>query len=106
MPRAAEVAVPRVLREQCAQDAAAFLQQAAGQHCGIRGEAGEEAAAAAAASGAQRTASGGKAAAGPGEAGQAAVCAGNEGRVSVWGPGRRAGCPQSFIRGSHIVVKL
>lgn len=35
VPRAAEVAVPRVLRGQCAQDAAAFLQQAAGQHCGI-----------------------------------------------------------------------
>lgn len=99
------MAVPRVLREQCAQDAAAFLQQAAGQHCGIRGEAGEEAAAAAAASGAQRTASGGEAAAGPGEAGQVAICAGNQGKVSAWYLGRRAGCPQSFIRRSHIMVK-
>lgn len=99
------MAVPRVLREQRAQDAAAFLQQAAGQHCGIRGEAGEEAAAAAAAPGAQRAASGGEAAAGPGEAGQVAVCAGNEGRVSVWYLGRRAGCPQSFVRRSHVMVK-
>lgn len=33
--RAAEVAVPRVLREQHAQDAAAFLKQAAGKHSDI-----------------------------------------------------------------------
>lgn len=105
MPRAAEVAMPRVLWEQCAQDAAAFLQQAAGQHCGIWGEAGEEAAAAAAAPGAQCAAPGGEAAAGPGEAWQAALCAGTTGRGSVWCPGRRAGCPQSSIRRSHIMVK-
>lgn len=53
----------------------------------------------------KRTASGGEAAAGPGEAGQVAVCAGNQGKVSAWYLGRRAGCPQSFIRRSHIMVK-
>eukprot|EP00072_Mus_musculus_P068644 XP_017170407.1 PREDICTED: actin-related protein 5 isoform X3 [Mus musculus] len=72
----AEVAVSRLLREQCPQDAAPVLQQAPGQHTDGGGEAGAAAAAAAPAARAQRPAEGGEAAAGSGAAGAAVVCAG------------------------------
>lgn len=78
------MAVPWLLRKQCAQDAAPVFQQTPRQHSDRWGEAGKAAAAAAAAAGAERPAAGGEAAAWSGAAGQTAVRAGN--RRSQMGP--------------------
>lgn len=74
--RDGKVAQPRVLRAGGSPHAASLLGEVAGRQCERGGEAGETSAATPPAPGDQRSAAGGEAAAGPGEAGQTHGCAG------------------------------